>query len=109
MSDNLEQQLRAARRVEPSRELDRRMDELFAAPPVRARTRRWWALLLPAAGVAAAFALIRFSPKTEIVPVPPAAPDRIVYQVEARGLMREMLVPSAHPPALPALEATVRL
>jgi len=107
MSDDIEQCLRAARRAPPSAGFDRRMEALFAAPPTRAPAGWWRAAILSATGIAAAFALLRLSPKMEIRSALPA-PAPILCRIEAHGLMREMLVPSPRAPAPPALEAAVR-
>ncbi len=103
-----EQRLRAARLTPPPAEFERRMDALFAAPPSRARTDWWRVAALPAAGLAAALALAYLAPRPKAMPPAPPAPERLVYQVEPHGVMRELLAPSARAPAPPALTASVR-
>lgn len=103
MSDDPEQRLRALRLARPSAELDRRMDDLFAAAtnaPV-ARPGWWFALMAPLAGVAAALAIFTMQAQRP-APVPPP----LVCRIEPAGLMREMLVP-ATPTRLPVFDAIV--
>ncbi len=104
-----EQKLRAARVAPPPADFDRRMDTLFAAPPPRAHADWWWAVsALSAAGLAAALALGYLAPRPKVTPPAPPMPGPVVYQVEARGLMRELLAPSARTSAPPVLTSSVR-
>ena len=90
MMDELEAQLKRARRAAPSAELDRRLEAAFAA----ARRRRsashrgafWWSTAIVATlGAAAALVLV-----ASHRPVP--APTVAVYHIEAEGRLRDMLL-----------------
>jgi hypothetical protein len=105
MNDDLEQRLHALRLARPSAELDRRMDELFAATeaPLPRKVGWWFVLTAPLAGVAAALTVFTIQAQR-----PASVPTPIIWQIEPKGLMREMLVPAARAP-LPVFEAVVRL
>jgi len=84
--NDLEKQLSALPLAAPSAELDRRLDDAFAAAarpaPLAAP---WWSLAaLGLAGAAAALALLLHSP-------PPPAPQ-LVYRFEAQGALRALLL-----------------
>jgi hypothetical protein len=88
MSD-LEGNLKAARLAAPSPDLDRRINEAFAAaaegrkPRMRAR-RGWWIAILAPLGAAAAMFLLSTRPQRE--PLHP-----IIHQMMAQGAMRQFL------------------
>jgi hypothetical protein len=108
MNDDLEQRLRGFRLAPPPASLDQRMEELFAVTTAQETSVRigWWrSLALPAAGVAAVlvFSWLHPEPSVSVRPM-----KEIVYQIEPRGLMRELLTPSAGPLAPPTFEVTVR-
>lgn len=92
--NDLEKHLRTIRLASPSAELNRRMQDTFkqaagAVPSTSRASRRWWLVALPATGVAAALLLALLRPASP----PVATPVRpIVYEIEPRGLMREMLL-----------------
>lgn len=106
MNNNLEEHLRALRLDQPSKQLDHRMEELFKAiRPVRpAAHRRLWWVGLPVAGAIAASFLIT----SRRLP-PPLLVQPSVYQIEAKGLMREwLLAPPAESQTPPAMIVTVQ-
>ncbi len=86
-----EKHLRDLRLAPPSADLDRRMDDAFAAAadanPIW-RRRWWWLTALPL-GTAATFLFLLLRP----VPEPPPSPARaVVYEIEPQGLMRDLLL-----------------
>ena len=88
--DELEQRLRSMRLAAPSADLDRHMDDVFlTARRIRNGSRKavfcWWLAAVTAAGGTAALFLM--APRRS-----PPAPHAIVYQVEAQGRMRQMLL-----------------
>lgn len=91
--DDLEQRLQSARLAAPSAELDRRLDQAFrAARRPRRRSRPgwfWWSL----AGVTAAGAMAALLFAS--IGRPPPAPRQVVYRIEARGALRQMLLDPA--------------
>lgn len=88
--DDLEQKLRSARLAAPSANLDRRLDDAFrAARRPRARSHRawfWWSL----GGVTTAAAMTTLLFMSIHRPRP--APRQVVYRIEARGALRQMLL-----------------
>jgi len=88
--NDLEKQLSALPLAAPSAELDRRLDDAFAAAARPATiSAPWWSLAaLGLAGAAAVLALVLHSP-------PPPAPQ-LVYRFEAQGALRALLL---EPPA----------
>lgn len=103
MMDDLEQRLRAARLTEPSPGLDRRIEAAFRE--VRRDPRptdhphpRWWLGAL-AAGLSLAAGLL-----VSIRPTPPP-PRPVVYQIEAEGRLRDLLLnPAGNTEALPRFQ-----
>lgn len=93
--EDFEQQLRAKRLAVPSEDLDRRIDGAFHAARAKVRTTRpfaWWWLAAAAAVGAAAVLLVFAHPQT---PAAHSAP--VVYRVEAKGRLRDMLLnPDTH-------------
>lgn len=74
----------------PSHQLDRRMEELFAAVTSgrpAARRSRWWWLALPAVGTIAASFFLMSRPR-----IAPPQIEPVLYQIEAQGLMRDWLL-----------------
>jgi len=103
--NDLENKLASLPLTAPSAELDRRLDAAFATAaasfPARTVSFRWSLAALAVAGAAAALALLLRSPS---LPTP-----QIVYRIEARGPLRELLLepPSARTPP-PRLVVRVR-
>ncbi|HVZ63604.1 MAG TPA: hypothetical protein VG936_03375 [Lacunisphaera sp.] len=96
MMDDLEQHLQRARLAEPSADLDRRIEAAFSArrnPPAVAvvSMRHWW-LGAIAAGLSLAAGLV-VSIRRE-----PPRPETVVYQIEAEGRLRDMLLNVAPEP-----------
>jgi hypothetical protein len=91
--NEIEQKIKNARLAMPSAELDRRIAGSVAVARRRQQVPRggfwWWAAALTAAGGVAAM-LMFFAPRS--LPAPAVA----VYQIEAQGRLREMLL---NPPA----------
>ena len=90
----LERDLANLRLAAPSAALDRRMNDTFSAvtrpsPSSRRTSLGWWLVGVTATGAVAALLLV--SPW----PLHPR-PEQIVYRIEAKGLMRLMLL---NPPA----------
>jgi len=94
--NELEQRLKTARLLEPSGNLDRRIDEAFDAARKGARGPRLapWLWGAGAAAAAAAAGLVLFAGHWSRR-VPPPAGRAIVYQVEAQGRLRDLLVTPA--------------
>ncbi len=95
--NSIEDQLRALPRTLPSKQLDRRMEALFA----RRRARPWW--WLAAAGAVAAGLVFATRPLNPA----PAPADVVVYQFEADETLRDWLRPPAEPLNPPTLIITV--
>lgn len=101
MMDELEQRLKPARLAAPPAELDRRIDAAFAAARRRRRAARqgafwWWTAALATAG--GMTALLAVSTRRTF----PTVPEVAVYQIEAQGRLREMLLnPTAPRDVLP--------
>ena len=104
MSDDFEKQLRTVRLAVPSLELDRRIEAVLG--PARRARHWWWLCALPAAGAAAALALIFQRPS----PVPVAVRDQpLVFKIQPSGLMRDLLLtPPARWQTPPVLVVSVR-
>ena len=98
--DDIEQRLKSARLAAPSRELDRRIDEIFSVAGKRPQRRRqpvlwWW---LAAISTVCATCVVFFISSRQ----PLAPPEPLIYRVEASGRMRDMLLnPTARQTALP--------
>jgi hypothetical protein len=90
MNDDIEKLLGNACLAPPSAGLDRRMNELWAAGATgqpAARRSRWWWLALPAAGTIAASLFLLSRQTIASAPIQP-----VLYQIEAKGQMREWLL-----------------
>ncbi len=90
MNDDLEKRLRDIHLAPPSADLERRIKELFVAGTSdrpAARRIRWWWLALPAAGTIVASIFLMSRPNLAPPPIQP-----VIYQIEAKGLMREWLL-----------------
>ena len=103
--NNFENQIRAVRLGPPSANLNRRVEELFVSA-VKSRPavhRRLWWMLLPVVGALAASFVITSRRQ------PPPLVQSAVYQIEAKGLMRDwLLTPPAESLTPPAMIVTVQ-
>ena len=102
--DSLEQQLQRARLLAPSPEFDRRIEALFTSARQRSSFHhRWapqdWLTLVASAGLAAVF----------VLSVHLTSPSRqmTVYETEAKGHLREMLLAPAETIEMPEFEFVV--
>jgi len=93
--NEIEQRLKAARLPEPSVDLDRRLEDAFETARERARGSRhaswWWGV----GAVAAAGLVVVAGLMSRRVPPSPPPGRAIVYQVEAQGRLRDLLVTPA--------------
>lgn len=91
--DPLEKKLNAMPLAAQSAELDRRMDDAFRTARQQQKaspgTRYWWMATAAAASGIAATLLVVLMQRS------PATPETVVYEVEASGLMRELLLSPA--------------
>ncbi|HWA86581.1 MAG TPA: hypothetical protein VG710_10190 [Opitutus sp.] len=97
MMNELEQRLKNARLAPPSAALERRIEDAFANARRRRRAARqgalwWWTAALATAGGMAALLVVS---ARRSFPAPVAA----VYQIEAEGRLREMLLNPPPPEA----------
>lgn len=96
--NDLEHELGAMPLAGPSADLDRRLNDAFAAAARTRNSARWatlWWGLAAATVAGAAVALLLLAPRS---PPPPASPS--VYRIEAEGRLRQLLLA---PPASRAL------